>query len=245
MPVPNLTHRADLAEVPELMDGPCSYEELRECLHSLARFNRLTRAYGPTLDFLARATGATAPRETPIRIVDLGCGYGDALRRIERWAAQRRLPVALLGVDLNPNAIRAAREATRPGSRIQYLAGDATVLPEAQQADLVVCSLVMHHVPEPGIVDLLRWADSTASLGWFISDIHRMPTPYRLFSALMRGPWWHPFIRPDGLASIRRAFRAEDWQRLCAAAGLRPSAITLRSQRPARLTLERIRAAAS
>jgi SAM-dependent methyltransferase len=256
MPVPDLTRRADLDAVPELMDGPCSYEELRDCLRSLARFNRLSRAYGPTLDFLARAMATLAPSERPIRILDLGSGYGDTLRQIERWAAARRLPVDLLGVDLNPNAIRAAREATPPASRIRYLAGDATTLPELQSApqgsgsgsdpehgyapDLIVCSLVMHHIPDAGIVRLLRWMDSTARVGWFVSDIHRMPVPYRLFSVLMRGPWWHPFIRPDGLASIRRAFRTEDWQRLTAVAGLSPAVITLRSQKPARLTLEHL-----
>jgi SAM-dependent methyltransferase len=247
MATPDLSARADLDAVPEWMDGPCSYEDLRACLHSLSWVNRITRAYHPAFDFLRRATAGEAQRPGagearrpgPLRIVDLGCGYGDTLRRIERWAAARGLAVELLGVDLNPDAIRAAREATPAGSGIQWLAGDARTLPEAQDADLILTSLVMHHIPEPGIVELMRWMERTARCGWLVCDLHRMPVPYRMFSALMHGPWWHRFIRPDGLASIRRSFRREDWRRIAAAA--RVADAVLREYRPARLCVERIK----
>lgn len=238
----DLSHRADLAQVTERMDGPCSYEEMRRCLRDIARVNRLTRAYHPTVDFLARAIAgrAIAIRNKPLRIVDLGCGYGDMLRRIERWAAERGIEVDLLGVDLNQDAVRAAQQATPASSRIRYAAGDAAGVPEAQGADFVICSLVTHHMPEPGIVRLLGWMERSTRVGWFISDLHRMPVPYRLFSALMRGPWWHPFIRVDGLASIRRGFRDEDWLRMAEAAGVR-DVVMLRHYRPARLCVERLR----
>lgn len=236
----DLTQRADPAQLPELMDGPCSYEEMRRCLRDIARVNRLTRAHHPTLDFLARATAALPGTAAPLRIIDLGCGYGDTLRRIERWAAARRVEVELLGVDLNPDAVRAARQATPSSSRIHYVAGDVLVLPEAQSADLIVCSLVMHHVPEAGIVALLGWMERTARRGWFLCDLHRMPVPYRLFSALMHGPWWHRFIRVDGLTSIRRSFREDDWVRMTEAARVRDG-VVLRRYVPARLCVERLR----
>ncbi|MDP9039704.1 MAG: methyltransferase domain-containing protein [Acidobacteriota bacterium] len=235
--------RADPDALPELMDGPCAYPELRACLHDLSRVNRLTFAYRPTMNFLARATAAHSPVPlripAPLRIVDVGCGYGDTLRRIESWAGRRRLPVKLLGADLNANAIRAAREATSARSSIRWFAGDVTECAEARDADLIVCSLVTHHLREPEIVSLLRWMERTARVGWFICDLHRRPVPYHLFSTLMRGPWWHRFIRPDGLASIRRSFLPEDWQRLCAAAGV-GQAVSIRAYRPARLCVERL-----
>lgn len=240
----DFSRRADLDEVPELMDGPCSYDELRACLHDLSRVNTITFAYRPVMDFVARAfqseAGRAASNERALRIVDVGSGYGDTLRKIEQWAARQRIRVALLGVDLNSNAVRAAREAAPNTSRVSFVAGDAFTTPEAQDADLIICSLVTHHLPEAEIVRLLRWMDETARLGWFICDLHRMPGPYRLFSALMRGPWWHQFIRPDGLASIRRSFRHEDWERICRAAGVW-DVVRLRTYRPARLCVERLR----
>ena len=48
-------------------------------------------------------------------ILDVGSGYGDMLRLIDRWARARSLDVRLLGLDRNPWAARAAERA--PGSQ--------------------------------------------------------------------------------------------------------------------------------
>jgi len=173
----------------------------------------------------------------PLKLVDVGCGYGDMLRQIERWAAKRNVAMDLLGVDVNANAIRAAREAAPAVSRVRYAVGDVCACAEAQNADLITVSAVTHHLSESEILRLLQWMGRTARVGWIITDLHRMPTPYRAFSVLARGPWWHRFIRPDGLASIRRAFREEDWVRMCAAAGMQQDAVEIRTHRPARLAV--------
>jgi len=78
---PDFTHRADPTTLPELMDAPCTFETLRACLHDLARVNRLTLAYRPTLTFLAHATQTRKPTAEPLHILDVGSGYGDTLRR--------------------------------------------------------------------------------------------------------------------------------------------------------------------
>ena len=102
-------------------------------------------------------------------------------------------------------------------------------------ASLVTSCGVFHHLTEAEIVRLLAWMESTATVGWFITDLHRQPVPYRIFNLLMRGPWWQRFIRPDGLRSIRRSFRREDWERMCRAAGLDANAVRIEPHRPARL----------
>ena len=234
----DFSERADLNRVTELMDGPCSFEELRGCLRDLSRVNRLTLAHRPVIAFLERVLSSETGRT--LRIVDFGSGFGDTLRRVERWVAERRVAVELVGVDLNADAVRAAQEATPATSGVRFLAGDVFSVAEAQDADLVICSLVMHHLPEDEIVRLLGWMERTARVGWFVCDLHRMPTAYRLFSALMRGPYWHRFIRVDGLASIRRSFRAKDWERMCRAAGVWER-VRLLEYRPARLCVERLR----
>jgi 2-polyprenyl-3-methyl-5-hydroxy-6-metoxy-1,4-benzoquinol methylase len=230
------------AELEEQMEGPCSYEDLRDCLRDLSWVNRLTLAYRPTMEWLERAADAhLSTSSAPLRVVDVGCGYGDMLRRIERWAARREFAVELTGVDLNANAVRAAREATPAGSGIAWLAGDAYSCAKTAQADVVIASLVMHHLAEREVVRFLDWAESTAKVGWFINDLHRQAIPYYVFSVAMRGPWWHRFIRPDGMASIRRSFLREDWERICAAAGLGAAEVEIREYRPARLCVGRLR----
>jgi SAM-dependent methyltransferase len=244
------------AELEEEIDGPCSYEDLRACLRDLAIVNRMTRAHRPILLWLDEVADAISARHPPasqdrdvrrqphaLKIVDVGCGYGDMLRRIERWAAGRGLAVELIGVDINANGARAAREATPPTSRIQWIHGDAMTRPETADADVVTTSGVMHHLAETEIVQLLRWMERTARVGWFVADLHRKPLPYRVFDVIMRGPWWHRFIRPDGLRSLRRSFLEEDWARMCAAAGMGAEDVEIREHRPARLCVGRLKAA--
>ena len=227
---------AERAWLDEEIDGPCSYEELRDCLRHLAYVNRLVLAHRPILQWLDRVAASWAPARA-LRIVDVGCGYGDMLRRIERWAARRGMAVELTGVDINANGLRAAREATPAASRIRWVHGNACAV--IAEADLVTTSGVTHHMTEAEIVALLQWMERTVRVGFFICDLHRRPVPYRIFSVMMRFGGWHRFIRPDGLRSIRRSFVAEDWQRMCAAAGLAASAVTIAEYRPARLCVDR------
>ena len=243
---------SERAELEEQIDGPCSYEELRDCLRHLAWVNRLTRAHRPVMLWMERVASSYPtsenpdvghPRHRPLKIVDVGCGYGDMLRRIERWAGRRGVAVELVGVDVNANAVRAAREATPAASRITWVHGTACASPEAAGADLVTATCMMHHLPEAEIVRLLEWMERTARAGWFLVDLHRKPVPYRVFDVAMRGPWWHRFIRPDGLRSIRRSFLDEDWRRMCASAGLDAGAVAIREHRPARLCVERMKGA--
>ena len=75
------------AQLTEWIDEPCSREQLRPCLRDIARLNRWLLAYRPLLQWLDSLVPALTTQ--PIRILDVGCGYGDGLRRIERWAHAR------------------------------------------------------------------------------------------------------------------------------------------------------------
>jgi SAM-dependent methyltransferase len=223
------------AELSELMDGPCSYEELRDCLRDIAKVNRLTMAYRPTIQWLERVVNSDS---RALRIVDVGCGYGDMLRRIERWAAKRGVDVELIGVDLNADAVRAAREAS-VGKKIEWIAGDVYSCAAAAEADVVISSLLTHHLTEDEIVRFLGWMEGTARVGWFVNDLHRQAVPYYFFRALAAGAGWHRFVRNDGPVSIRRSFVVEDWRRMLGAAGVSGAEIV--EFRPARLCVGRVK----
>jgi SAM-dependent methyltransferase len=224
-----------------MMDRPCSYEELRACLQDIARVNRLTFAYRPTIFWMERLIAADPSSARPLRVVDVGCGDGDMLRRIDAWAAKRGAAVALTGIDLNPDAIRAAKEATPPAKRIEWIIGDAISDATSGEVDVVISSLLTHHLTDPQIVLFLRWMEKTARRGWFINDLHRQPVPYHLFRLWARFTNWHPFVKYDGPVSIRRSFVVEDWHNLCAASGLTSETIAIKEYRPARLCVGRVK----
>ena len=225
------------AQLTELIDEPCSRDTMRACLRDLARVNRWFLAYRPILRWLEGIPWSA--RLEPVRILDVGCGYGDTLRRIETWARGRGLQVELTGLDLNPDSIALAREASPANSRIQWLAGDVFAHTPSRPAHLVISSLFTHHLPDPDVVRFLEWMERNAELGWFVNDLSRASAPYHLFRCFAGAFGLHPFVRHDGPVSIARAFVPEDWRRLCAEARLKPGEIEIQSYKPARLCVSR------
>lgn len=230
----DLSRRAQPCEFPELMDQPCDPAVLRACLRDLARLNRLFFGYRPILQWLG-----SLPLQGQVRILDIGSGYGDTLRRIEKWARGKGIAVQLTGLDLNPDSTAIAAEATPAHRRIQWVTGDIFAYEPQPPPHLIVTSLMAHHLTDAEIVRLLQWMEARAIAGWFINDLSRNIVPYRLLAAFTQLAGLHPFVRHDGPVSIARAFLPEDWQRYCAAAGLTPADYVVRGFTPARLCVAR------
>ena len=235
---PDFTRRASIIEK---MDEPCSRDDLRACLRDIARTNRWTLSYRPVLAWLDGLAPALASMKCPIHILDVGSGYGDALRRVEKWARERRIDVELRGLDLNPDAIAIAKEATPASSRIEWVTSDILTYAPVEPPHLVMSSLFAHHLSDTQIIAFLRWMERNAQLGWFISDLTRAAVPYHFFRIASKVVGLHPFVQFDGPASILKAFVPADWRLLCAAAGLRESEYALRAYKPSRLCVERMR----
>ena len=53
-------------------------------------------------------------------MLDIGCGYGDLLRAVRRWARKRGRTMKLIGIDLSPQVIDIARGATDAADDIEY-----------------------------------------------------------------------------------------------------------------------------
>jgi SAM-dependent methyltransferase len=227
-------HRAQLTE---LMDEPCSRNELRACLHDLARLNRWFLAYRPLLDWLG--TFAPPSPAQPIHILDVACGYGDSLRRIERWAHTRGLAVELTGLDLNPDAIAIAAEVTPSSSTIRWVASDVFLFQPDKPVHLIVSSLFTHHLTDPDLIRFVQWMEVNSKLGWFINDLSRAAVPYNLLRIFSKIAGLHHFVQHDGPVSIARSFIPNDWRRICAAAGLHQDDVSIQSVWPARLCVSR------
>ena len=170
----NLSQRSTQSE---RMDTDCvDFDDYSRCLRDLSRVNIITMTHRPTLSWLARhATGNFS-------VLDVACGRGDALRKI-----RRRFPDAkLTGIDLNPWACRAAKEATDPSARIEFINDNAFAYGAAQKFDFVVTSQFTHHLQHEQVVTFLRWLQLNAARGWFISDLHRHAFAYYGFPILAR-----------------------------------------------------------
>jgi len=211
-----MRHRSHEAE---LMDGEnVSQAEFAACIEDLACVNTLTLARRPTLAFIDKALNAT-PNARPLTIVDVGFGAGDMLIAIERRVKRRGRHARLVGFDINPRSEPVARRLAGPGTEIDFRTGDVFDWPRSEPIDIVVSSLVTHHMEDDEIIRFLTWMEESARLGWLVNDLHRHWFAYHAFQLLAAVMRWHRFVRHDGPLSIARAFRREDWQELLQSAG--------------------------
>lgn len=218
----------------ELMDDPAldpgTYQAV---LGDLARVNRLTLAYRPTLAFLRRAVG----ERRRFSLLDVGFGDGDMLRKIDTWARKRGIEAHLTGIDLNPRSKVIAE--TKPSPQpITYLSGDYASL-AGRGFDYVISSLVAHHMSEEELTTFVGFMESEARLGWFVNDLHRHVFAYNAWPLLATLMGWHRIVRLDGRTSIGRSFRAAEWQALLAREGIVEAEVQRRF--PFRLCVERLR----
>jgi len=224
----------------EWMDTvPVSPGDFAACLGDLGRVNLVTRAQAPTLAFLRRAT-RDWPRDRPLRVLDVGSGGGDMLRRIARWGRRRSQALNLVGLDLHPYSTLAAEAATPAGLPIRYVTGDVFALGPDARFDLIVSSLFTHHLADADVVRFLRFMEERARRGWFVNDLHRHVLALHGFRLLSWAAGWHRFVRHDGAVSVRRAFQVAEWRALLAEAGIKNA--RLRWFTPFRLCVERLNA---
>jgi len=213
----------------EWMDGPCTYAEYKQGALDLERVNRLTLGYRPALRFLERVLERTGVNHEPLHIVDVGCGHGNGLRAIYRWAARRSIPLRLTGVDINPYAARLARERDRhedvSAGSIAWLTADAFAAQFDRPIDVAMSSLFTHHLEDAAIVQLLRWNESTARVGWMVNDLRRSGRAAMGFEWLTRVIGSCAMVKHDGVVSFRRALTIEEWRERGAEAAVPASVV--------------------
>ncbi|WP_193753122.1 methyltransferase domain-containing protein [Sphingomonas endophytica] len=206
----------DRATAEELMDADdLPAETYAEVVGDLARVNVVTMAARPTLRFLRQVTR----RGGHYRLLDVGYGDGDMLRRIARWGATHGRTFDLVGIDLNPRSEAAARAHTPADLVIDWRIGDYAAL-AGEGWDIILSSLVAHHMTGPQLVAFLRFMQAQARVGWLVNDLHRHGFAYHgwpLLAGLFR---WHPIVRHDGRLSIARSYRPSEWPPILTTAGI-------------------------
>lgn len=182
-------------------------------LADLALINALTLAARPTLGFLDRVR-ARGVGNRPWRILDVGFGAGDMLARIARWGERRGVALDLAGVDLNPGSSPVAR--ARLGEAV-LITGDYRDL-AGQGWDIILSSLVAHHMTAAQRIEYLRFMEAEAARGWLVNDLHRRRLPFAGYPLLAALAGVDPVVRRDGQLSVGRSFRPAEWHQMLAEA---------------------------
>ena len=224
-------------EAEEEMDAAeLTPERYAKVLADLSRINALTFAARPTLGFLDRVR-ARGVGDRAWRVLDVGFGAGDMLARIARWGDKRGVALELVGVDLNAKSTPVA--AARLGERARLITGDYQGL-AGYGWDIIVSSLVSHHMTAAQRTEFLRFMDAEAARGWLVNDLHRQRLPFAGYPLLATLARVDPIVRRDGQLSVGRSFRRTEWAAMLAAA-LPDTECRIFRSFPYRLCVERVK----
>lgn len=159
-----------------------------------------------------------SPHKRSMRILDIGCGDGEVLRRIDRLGRANHWSLQLTGIDSSPGAIAAARD-TDDSKRIEFI--QCNIFENNfNDYDLIISSLTTHHMTNNAVVRLLRRMTYSAKLGWFIADLNRNIVAYYFIKYFVRFSRFNTIVCHDAPLSVARGFRKEEWSDFLFRAGV-------------------------
>jgi len=194
----------------EIMDDlDMSGELLRDSLDQLARINKWLGGNKITIDGL-KTILKKQHKDNTIRIVDLGCGNGDMLRKVAEFGRENGYEFQLIGIDANQATIDYAVELSADFPELSFKKGDVLSQDfETQTYDIALCTLFLHHFEDEVALNFIQTLLKNTKIGVVINDLHRHWMAYSLFK-LLTLVLMNKMTREDGLTSILKAFKRED-----------------------------------
>ena len=206
--MPDFSHRSSEEEMMD--DFSLGHEIIDPIMDELEIVNKLLGGYHVFF---------SAFKKIDIRdgmsISDWGCGGGDSLRVIAKWARKRKLNIRLIGVDATESAIEYARERSKDFPEITYIFAD--VMSEeliSNQFDIVISSLFTHHFADESWIKLIQKMADCASKYVVINDLHRHWFAYHSIGVLTSVFSNSEMVKHDSKLSVLRSFKREELDKL-------------------------------
>jgi 2-polyprenyl-3-methyl-5-hydroxy-6-metoxy-1,4-benzoquinol methylase len=201
---------------PELLDrDDIPFADIRKNMQELDFINTWLGGHAITL----AGVKALAGDLKKLTICEIGCGGGDNLAAIGRWAARTKTAISYIGIDINPACIAVARERL-PGGNTRLITADYRDVQFDRGPDIIFSSLFCHHFTNEELVKQLQWMQQHSGVGFFINDLHRHAAAYysiKWLTAAFSGSY---LVKNDAPLSVLRGFVREEWIRLLASAGI-------------------------
>jgi len=159
-------------------------------------------------------------KQEELRLADLGCGGGDIMVEMAKWARKRHKKASFVGIDANQHIIDYARDNTRDYPEIEYQ--PINIFSEefrAQSFDIIHCCLFLHHFTDDQLVELFKQFKKQAD-NVIINDLHRHPLAYWSIMWLTRLFSRSYMVRNDASVSVARGFKKKELIEILKQAGI-------------------------
>ncbi|HSI90539.1 MAG TPA: methyltransferase domain-containing protein [Adhaeribacter sp.] len=206
----------------ELMDDlDLVGEDLKKNLDELEFINYWLGGHKVVTSALNQLLPRLRQLNRPVTIADMGCGGGDTLRQVAKWARKKGLEVNLTGIDANAFMLQYARSRNQDFPEINLQ--QHNIFSEAfkqQRYDVLICSLFCHHFSDQSLTGMLRQLYRQANVAVVVNDLHRHPLAYYSIKGLTQLFSGSYLVKNDAPLSVLRAFRRPELEKILAAAGI-------------------------
>jgi len=202
------------------MDDPgLDSEQHAAALRGLARLNFLSASvkivWRPIVR-LARELGVKR-----LRVLDIGTGSGDVPVGLWRKMQKSPLELQLHGVDISEVALDNARQRAKAcGADVHFSRFDAATDEIPPGYDVIMCSLLLHHLDDQKALRLLTHMRASAGHLVLVNDLIRGRAGLLLAHLAARLFTRSPVVHVDGPLSVKSSFTLEEIRALAEAAGL-------------------------
>jgi len=200
----------------EMMDRPQPVSpELERDLERLRQLNRWFGSYRLVSKFMRRWIKQGAQ----MRVVDLATGSGDIPRLVVDHGRMIGAQIEIDAIDQQPATLEIARSLSVEYPEISYHAANILEWDCAQDYDIALCSLALHHFSDDDAVILLQRCRELSKRFVLVSDLRRgfllQRGVYMLTAVIFR----EPMTRFDARLSADRAFSFVEMRELATRAG--------------------------
>lgn len=159
-------------------------------------------------------------KNSPVSILDVGCGTADIPRSLVDWGRKKGSPLSVTCLDLNEHALSYTQKNLSRYPEFFWVRASNSHLPFRDESfDYVISSMFFHHLENPEIVATLRNFNRIARRGIVVNDLVRNRLAY--FGILSLSQFIpNRIFRFDAPLSVRRGFRPEEIRSLARQAGL-------------------------
>lgn len=221
----------------ELMDDPTLDERTHlHALHGLSRLNFLSRAHAPLISGIRNVCREAGRLDSKITLLDVACGGGDVLKRL--LGERNETPGVITEViasDISPVALSQAAKVLAEHNNVVYYRADILDNHPLPHADIVLCSLFMHHLTAQQAVLAITAMARAARVGVIISDLRRCAFGTLLTRFVPRMITTSHIVHADAVKSANAAWTLPELRALAESAGLHGAKLT--NAFPARMLL--------
>jgi 2-polyprenyl-3-methyl-5-hydroxy-6-metoxy-1,4-benzoquinol methylase len=203
---------------PELMDQPSASEsEIIQALQEIELINKKLGGFNVTISALENLKLSSKK----LKIIDLGSGGGDMLRKINLWAIKRKLETELVGIDFNSVMTKYATQLSTNYNNIEFKT--LNVFDEKlllQKSDIVMSTLFCHHFDDDELVQLIIRMNKIATKSVIINDLHRHWFAYYAIKFLTSIFSKTYLVKYDAALSVARSLTRIEWENILSKASI-------------------------